>query len=360
MHVAKAQFTPTIVGTFPSILSETSGLEVNDSLTLWTHNDSGGEDRIYLVNHNAQILDSFDIINANNKDWEDLAKDDATGNIFIGDFGNNNQSRDDLRIYIVNPDTLTNNNHQLITETISFSYPDQSSFPPSSNNKNFDCESMFFYNDSLYLISKNTSNIGTGYAKLYRLPSIAGSYTAELMDSFYFHEPITAADISPDGNTLIVTGYLSLFIFKNYSGSNFFNGTLIKKTYTIVSQKEAIVFANDSTIYISDEEGFGTGMKLYTSTFNSIIYSGLDKSIAGKFFFVYPNPCSEKFFIQNLNYTTTGSIINIKNILGNIVKSYSIEDIKNGIDISEFKSGTYLLELDLANEKTYLLKIIIY
>ena len=67
LQIAKAQFTPTIVGTFPSILSETSGLEVNDSLTLWTHNDSGGEDRIYLVNHSAQILDSFDIINANNK-----------------------------------------------------------------------------------------------------------------------------------------------------------------------------------------------------------------------------------------------------------------------------------------------------
>ena len=99
---------------------------------------------------------------------------------------------------------------------ITFHYPDQKQFPPQPSNWNFECEAFFFRNDSIYLFSKNLSNPNDGYTKMYRLPDKQGAYTAELIDSFYLNEPVTSADISPDGKTIVLLTYFSLWVFKDF------------------------------------------------------------------------------------------------------------------------------------------------
>src|SRR3712207_6165966 len=80
-------------------VKESSGLELApDETAFWTHADSGNPPKIYRVNTAGKLLQTYDIPNTTNLDWEDLAKDNQ-GYLYIGDFGNNSNTRKDLRIY---------------------------------------------------------------------------------------------------------------------------------------------------------------------------------------------------------------------------------------------------------------------
>lgn len=85
----------------PDELSETSGIITFDSL-IWTFNDSGGEAKIFGLNtKTGSITRTLEIKNGKNSDWEDIGQNKEF--IFIGDFGNNDGSRKDLRIYMLPP-----------------------------------------------------------------------------------------------------------------------------------------------------------------------------------------------------------------------------------------------------------------
>ena len=75
---------PIHIRKLPAALSETSGLIYYNGL-FWTHNDSGGEPKIYGIDTlKGKIIQTIHL-NASHKDWEDIAQDDDY--IFIGDFG---------------------------------------------------------------------------------------------------------------------------------------------------------------------------------------------------------------------------------------------------------------------------------
>lgn len=249
----------------PSEVTETSGLENGPNGCLWTHNDSGNGATLYCVDTTCTIVRTVSITDATNSDWEDLTKDDQ-GNMYIGDFGNNALSRTDLRIYIV-PAIDAAVGSAAVSDTILFSYPDQLNFPPAGNYGNFDMEAMVCYNDSLYLFSKDRSNPSTGYTKRYRLPTDGGTYIAELIDSFEtghtsFIFSISAADLSEDNSQLVLLNSDRLWLFSNYSGSDFFGGNVAELEFGSFTQKEGIVFRN-GFIYLTDENSFGFGGNLY-------------------------------------------------------------------------------------------------
>jgi hypothetical protein len=210
------------------------------------------------------------INNSVNHDWEDLTSDSA--NLYIGDFGNNNNLRQQLLVYKIRKVEARDSDH-LIGQTIAFKYSDQKQFPPPPSNWNFDCEAFFQHNDSLYLFSKNVSNPNDGYTKMYRLPDQPGNYTAELIDSFYLNEPNTSADISPDGKTVVLLTYFSLWVFKDFPGNNFFGGKVFQFRFKGLTQKEAICFVNDHQLFMTDERHYGKGGKLYSLDLNHLDFS---------------------------------------------------------------------------------------
>lgn len=264
--LAKAQ-TPilTELCNMPWDVAETSGIENGPNGWFWTHNDSGNPAELFCVDTNGMTHRTVSVIGDTNTDWEELAKDDA-GNLYIGNFGNNSLNRTDLRIVKVPTiDTCTVN--AVVSDTIRFSYPDQIGFPPSGSYGNFDMEAMFWYNDSLHLFSKDRSNPGTGYTKYYRLPSVGGTYVAELLDSFNvgaasYIFAITAADVSEDGSEMALLTADKLWLFRNYSGTDFFGGDASELNLSVFSQKEAVCFRN-GFLYITDEQSFGLGGKMY-------------------------------------------------------------------------------------------------
>ncbi|MCB9205639.1 MAG: hypothetical protein H6603_11725 [Flavobacteriales bacterium] len=255
------------LGQLPNSINETSGLEVGPNNWFWTHNDSGNSAELYCVDTTGTIQRTVSVVGDVNTDWEELAKDDQ-GNLFIGNFGNNSLNRTDLRIVkIPSIDTCTGTTY--VSDTINFTYPDQFSFPPNGNYGNFDMEAFFWYQDSLHLFSKDRSSQSTGYTKHYRLPSIGGNYQAELIDSLYtgsnsYIWAITAADISENGQQVALLNADHIWLISDYTGSDFFNGTVSELALGSFTQKEGICFRN-GFIYLTDEKEsiFGTGGKLY-------------------------------------------------------------------------------------------------
>ncbi len=242
----------------PKMLRESSGILTYNGSTVWTHNDGGGNAALYEIDvQSGGLLHIVTLSDAKNIDWEDITKDDR-GNIYIGDFGNNLQKRKDLCIYKIENPTLLPAAATVTSEKITFKYPDQTAFPSAKNNRNFDCEAFVYFRDSIYLFSKNHSKPYNGYTKMYRLPAAEGDYTAELVDSFKTGKTmassfITSAAVSPNGKQLALLSSDRVFLFSNWQGANFFKGDMRLIKLGAVSQKEAICFATNWTLWIGDE-----------------------------------------------------------------------------------------------------------
>jgi hypothetical protein len=263
-----AQVLPTYnLANVPSVLSETSGLIVTGPNTLWSHNDSGDDPKLYAFDTTGTLQRTLVLRNAGNVDWEEITQD-TQGRVYVGDFGNNSNNRTNLRIYrIPPPDQVSGDS--VTAEIIDFDYPDQAAFPPPDSLKKFDMEAMVALGDSLYLFSKNRTSPFDGYTRCYRLPQAPGTYTAELVDSFYCGPGpetqywVTAAALSPNGEHLVLLSSDRCWLFSCFDGSDFFSGSVVELSFPL-SQKEAIAWRDDSTAFITDE--------VIASIFGGVLY----------------------------------------------------------------------------------------
>ena len=315
--------TPSVLGTLPSSIVESSGLAFTGGTNFWTHNDGYGDENLYRLDNTGALTKTLEVLGTVNHDWEDITQDAAHVNMYIGDFGNNNCDRTNLRIYkIPHPSNVTGST--VTAELISFSYPDQTSFP--SPWMNFDVESFFHFNGMLYLFTK--PDLGAvGYTKMYRLPDQAGTYVATLVDSFYTNDRPTSADISPDGSSVIVMSNSRLHLFRNFTGDNFFGGQYTKISITGGwTQKEAVSFYTNNVICMTDEDN-GAGSKLYSVDLSPWIpnatTTGISTSQKGEQYSIYPNPANA-FFTAQFNPTgISQSELRLFDLTGKEVKRVS-------------------------------------
>lgn len=232
------------IGKLSAEANESSGLaKVHGKNSLWTNNDSGGKPELYEIDSTGKLLSTRKINDAQNKDWEDLTTD-KKGNVYIGDFGNNSNSRKDLKVYIV-PENDTR------TETISFKYEDQTTFPPSAKLLNFDCEAFFYHDNFLYLFSKNRGSSKS--VKLYKLSATPGNYSIAATDSITIKTQVTSADISPDGKTFALLTYGKILLFGiDGKGINFKQP--IGCFRFVKKQSEALIFLNNTDLLVTNEQ----------------------------------------------------------------------------------------------------------
>lgn len=245
----------------PPILEEVSGLYIASSDSLYWLNDSGDRPALYLTNAKGDLLETI-LLPIKNIDWEDLTNDDK-GNIYIGDFGNNNNNRRDLRIYIYQPTT-----EQL--DSITYAYSDQTKFPPTLADRNFNMEGFFWYSDSLHLFSKNEVKYGNYYTKHYRLAAQSGVQSLDFQDSLDLgNRVVTAAAISPDQQAVALLAYdyrrlfgffpissASIFLFQNFPDHRFLRARRSKQRLGVGSpfhQYEALDFWNNKQVLVASE-----------------------------------------------------------------------------------------------------------
>lgn len=235
---SKKYYTIERVGTVP--IPEISGLTTFGE-DLYIITDSGGEAAIYVLDKSLNIMETLYVKGASNIDWETVTIDKQK-NFFIGDVGNNISRRQNLRIYKFNEEEI---------DTISFSYKLQPGFPPKRKQRNYDSEAMFWYKDQLHLFSKNW---GRKCVKHYILPDEAGDYELVPREELKLNAMITGAAISPNGETVVLSGYGKLYFFKTDNGKIFSEPIMLVET-TRFGQNEAIIFLNDHTLLVCNEAG---------------------------------------------------------------------------------------------------------
>lgn len=244
-------FSQEKIAQLPVELHESSALVKYNDVFI-SLNDSGNENALYVFDEKGILLNKCTIENAMNVDWEALVYDgDST--LYIGDIGNNNNTRNDQRIYRVSMQEVISDS-TVQAETIDFNYPDQESFPPEEKNLYYDAETLIFRNDSLFVLTKNRTVPFDGIIRVYGLSKKSGNQIPKRYPDINLEASSWMEDSATDGvlygNQLFLMTYSKVYVFE-------WNGEFFEKTekvyhFDYFTQKEGIA-VDDDFIYISEE-----------------------------------------------------------------------------------------------------------
>ncbi|QHL88983.1 hypothetical protein GU926_16715 [Nibribacter ruber] len=227
---------------------ESSGLEASSDGNFWTHPDAGNDAVLYKVNLSGELLETITLQGAHNTDWEDITRG-QDGFLYLGDMGNNENTRRDLQIIKVDE------KGKKVVGTIPFKYADQTEFPPAKQDLNFDVEGFFLQGNAFYLFTKNRGK-GNDWVKLYKVNNQTGAaQTVAPLDSLEVNTKITAADISPDGKHVALLGEEWVYLFDISSPDQVFKGTKHQIKIDKTGQAEGLIFTNNTDMLISNEKG---------------------------------------------------------------------------------------------------------
>jgi hypothetical protein len=251
----------------PRKLRENSGMAILDQNAVWFIEDGSNADNIYEVALDGSLLREFEVKNAKNVDWEDLA-DDPEGNIYIADLGNNQYNREEFVIYKI-ADPRKAKGDKIDAEQIRFRYPPNKESGADGSPQRHDSEAIFYREGYIYIITKDRSRPFSGQAFIYKVPARKGEYQARQVASFTPCRErgvceITAADISPDGKKIALLGYGMLWVFSDFNGDDFTRGKLRTINLGATTQLESIGFVNNTKLLLSDEKLGATGRNLYS------------------------------------------------------------------------------------------------
>jgi len=231
------------------IIDETSGLEIVNGQFI-THNDSGGDPKLYYLDKKGKIVFERTIEGVKNNDWEDITKDDQF--IYVANMGNNFDTRKNLSIVKTPIDPSSNE-----AKLIEFSYPEQVKFTTAYSQSQYDAEALITIDDYLIILTKNKLKKIT---EIYALPKVAGKYEAKKIGSLNTQSIITGGDYDPETKLLALTGTL---IFNEYYILKIEDFDLeSKKDYEIdmyeipigKTQVEAIKIIDSNTFWITSED----------------------------------------------------------------------------------------------------------
>ncbi len=204
---------PTNVGAVTNVeLAEISGVAASGKFgdVVYAHNDSGDSARFFALSTAGADLATYEVQNASNKDWEDIALADcASGScLYIADIGDNDLTRTKLTIYLVaEPAMIEPGLHSLPSDEVEFSYPDGP----------HDAEVLLVHPRTgvVTLVTKAES----GPAAIYQLPTLTpgGQLMAERVGEL---EPpdgkakFTGGSVRPDGTGILLRTNSRLFHYE--------------------------------------------------------------------------------------------------------------------------------------------------
>jgi hypothetical protein len=238
----------------PQTMHETSGLVLWNH-QLWSHNDSGNDNRIFVLDTlTGKLIHSYSLKSAVNHDWEEISQDQDF--LYVGDFGNNASGcRTDLNILRIAKASLLANDPKV--DSIQFSYSNQLSLSPVSANKtDFDCEAFIVTNDSIYLFTKQWISSKTS---LYALPKTPGKHQAHYHTTLDVKGLVTGAVYLESKKMIALCGYSKLlqpfvYLLFDYKGNDFFSGNRRKIAVALpFHQVEGIASLDGVKFYLSNE-----------------------------------------------------------------------------------------------------------
>ena len=266
--------SPEVAGLIQTtLIPEASGLVTSGVHTdaLWTHNDSGGEPKIYLISTSGESKGSYLLAGAENRDWEDIAMgpgpDPDVNYIYVGEIGDNNARYETKKIFrFPEPTSLPGqNNVDTIqnVEVIQFTYPDGKR----------DAETLLVdpVTNDIYVISKREASV-----HIYRAAypqSTEKTLVLEMMGKLPLvasdiGDRIVGGDISEDGKEILLKSYSKVYYWQRDDDSlsifELLKSSPVELPYVAEPQGESITFAMDgSGYYTLSEKSFATQQQLF-------------------------------------------------------------------------------------------------
>lgn len=252
---------PQVVGSIKSDeINESSGLVQSrcNADVFWTHNDSGDSEFIYALNEKGEKLGVWQVKDAKNIDWEDIATyKDQFGKCFlyIGDIGNNNNKRSQLTIYKVAEPTVSESDKNSSkkdpketepAEAINFRYP----------NKTHDAETLLVHPQTaeIYVLTKSLVDPSEIYKIGKKAEKIATISVPAVPNGM-----LTGGEISPDEKKVVLCDYFDGYELILPSNSRNFDEIWKQKPIKIElgkrKQGEAISYSSDSKAIYATSEG---------------------------------------------------------------------------------------------------------
>ena len=203
--------------------------------------------------------------NAENTDWEDITKDN-NGNIYIGDFGNNENDRQNLSIIKLDLKDSSQKSTKVV-QTTKFHYEGQTEFPPKKSNLLYDCEAFVEKDGNFYLFTKNRSKGFDGTFLVFQIPNKEGDFEAKLigklkLEGGFNDAAITSAAINSKNEIVLLT-HKNIHVLSGFTANDFNSAKIQKISLQHNSQKEAVVFVDDKTLMIADEKDKKEGGNVY-------------------------------------------------------------------------------------------------
>ncbi|MBL7826327.1 MAG: T9SS type A sorting domain-containing protein [Saprospiraceae bacterium] len=349
-------YSPVFKSLLTDDLKEISGLTFGNG-QWWSHNDSGNSNDFYTIEpQTGNVLKKIALSEADNEDWEDVAG--SADGIFIGDFGNNDNSRTDLGFYFVPFEFVGNGNNQTVHPDeyswLPFAYPDQVDFAPQPEESTvFDCEAFIYHNGRLHLFTKNHLDYTTTHYAYN-----PADHSIERLESFNTIGMITGASISPDGQVIALVGYnlnslptvFCWFLWDWQPGTDlFFTGNKRKIEFgsaLLVGQVESIAFEGNRNGYLANEKTSYNGITLVQAgirTFDCSAWipgASASSQPESPHFRIEPNPANE---ILHLDCGDALPVwIGIYDLNGNLIKAGTETEIELP---PHLPSGVYWLKL---------------
>lgn len=239
---------------------------------LWMLQDKGNPPELYVYSVDGTFKHSVFVNDQKNTDWEDLSQD-GFGNIYIGNFGNNENKRKDLRILKIDASQLRLKTVDVVQET-TFYYEDQTDFPPKKSNLWYDCEAFVTTTDAFYLFTKNRGKGFDGSFFVYKIPNKAGNFKAQKIAVLKTCEnfkscAITGAAMNKNGNQIALLTHDKVLLIPFENDASFNQENITIKELGHYSQKEAITFKNNQELFVADEKEKGKdGGKVFALQLN--------------------------------------------------------------------------------------------
>jgi hypothetical protein len=238
----------------------TDSLQENSGLTLFkkrlfTINDSGNGSELFEINKASGEISNIFKTNQKNIDWEAIASDSSA--IYIGDFGNNNGARKDLKIYKIELDRAGRDLSFNTAQEFPYFYPEQIDFIFKNLNTNFDAEAMIFLHGKIHVFTKEWVSKATTHYTIDLVNSVLQSAVKietfptdyVVTDASYFEGKLYLIGYTKQANV-----YMSVFeeskpgIFFEQKPQKYYLGTALS-----IGQIEGIA-VDKRGVYISGEQ----------------------------------------------------------------------------------------------------------
>jgi hypothetical protein len=224
---------------------------------LWTHNDSGDEARIFLIDRKAACKAVVWLAGVRNRDWEEIAvgpgPEEGQSYVYVGEIGDNRATYECKYLYRFPEPAIPTQQGRIDTTIHAF---DSIKFTLEGGPRDTEAFIVDPITRDIYVFSKNEKkNI-----RVFRLPYPQS--TTEIMEAELVMQlpiaKVVAADISADGREILVKNYTHVFYWQKEPDESI--PSALKREpyslpYTTEPQGEAIAFdrAGEGYFTLSEE-----------------------------------------------------------------------------------------------------------